>query len=206
MKIVVLKQGVHENQPEKNKIVTIEPVTSTTVYIEGKNKYIVDPGHKVFADEIISELAKQGVKPEEIDYVINTHVHLDHTMNNVLFKNAKIVTGYGDVIIIWSQIKPSVDIHLDKKLPFDELKLILTPGHLKDHVSVIAESDGKTYVIAGDAIQEEEIKSKGFTDKDQIESAKKILDIADIIIPGHGKIIQGKDLEELKKAVNKLEV
>ncbi len=35
--------------------------------------------------QIVNQLAKIGVKPEEIDIVVNSHLHFDHCSNNKLF-------------------------------------------------------------------------------------------------------------------------
>ncbi|MCK5560316.1 MAG: MBL fold metallo-hydrolase, partial [Thermoplasmata archaeon] len=36
-------------------------------------------------------LAEEGLKPQDITMVINTHLHFDHCGNNILFKNAKFL-------------------------------------------------------------------------------------------------------------------
>lgn len=205
MKIKVLKLGLHGKKFEDEKILTWNPITSATIYVEGKNKYIIDPGHRAYSKEILDALSKEGVKPEDIDFVINTHQHLDHTSNNFLFNNARVVTRYRDTYVIWSQTEPGVDVcKVEDSIPFDEIKLIKTPGHLENHLSAIVESNGKTYVVSGDAIQEELMKTEGYADeKDKVESAWKILEIADVIIPGHDALIEGENLKELKELVAK---
>ncbi|PIZ44079.1 hypothetical protein CO180_01605 [candidate division WWE3 bacterium CG_4_9_14_3_um_filter_41_6] len=42
---------------------------------------------------IINYLSKQDLSAEDIDYVICTHGDADHTSNNNLFPNAKLVLG-----------------------------------------------------------------------------------------------------------------
>ncbi len=81
------------------------PMFSVAVEGEG-HKIILDTGIKSFEwvrenlgemyvitqekDETMEgALAHIGWKPEEIDIVINTHLHYDHCGNNYLFKNAK---------------------------------------------------------------------------------------------------------------------
>ena len=41
--------------------------------------------------QIVNQLAKIGVKPEEIDIVVNSHLHFDHCSNNKLFPQATFI-------------------------------------------------------------------------------------------------------------------
>jgi glyoxylase-like metal-dependent hydrolase (beta-lactamase superfamily II) len=42
-------------------------------------------------EEIAARLAQLGIEPESIDYIINSHLHFDHTGGNFLVPNARIV-------------------------------------------------------------------------------------------------------------------
>jgi N-acyl homoserine lactone hydrolase len=42
-------------------------------------------------EEPLNALAARGIKPEEIEIIINTHLHWDHCFNNDLFPNARIL-------------------------------------------------------------------------------------------------------------------
>jgi|GEM_PF-598232 len=212
MKVIVLKQGVHidlgnEGNPDiMNKCKEIcGAVVLLKAEKQGEENIIVDTGNWGYEKEILAALKKQGLKPENIKWVINTHLHFDHHSNNYLFKKAKRLSLIG----VWFP-KKSAYWYKNKRDNFKEIpgiKILATPGHVSDHISVVVKSKGKTYVISGDAVQERYIKnSTGRVSKNYIKSAKKIVDIADAVIPGHGKIIQGDNLKELKKAVYKLEV
>jgi glyoxylase-like metal-dependent hydrolase (beta-lactamase superfamily II) len=45
-------------------------------------------------DPYADALAKNGVKPEEIDVVINTHLHFDHAGGNTRLVNGKLVPTF----------------------------------------------------------------------------------------------------------------
>ncbi|MBW2965816.1 MBL fold metallo-hydrolase [Candidatus Woesearchaeota archaeon] len=210
MKVIVLKEGVHTDLGPKGEDIfnSCKEICGTVVLLKaekkGEENIIVDTGNLGYEEEILEALEKQGLKPEDVEWVVITHSHDDHVSNNYLFKNAKRVAGIG-VLFPDKSLDAYNDIDLIK---IPGIKRIKTPGHLSAHLSIVVESEGKSYVIAGDAIQEEYIKKGLFgipINLDYIDSAKKIVDIADVIIPGHGKIIEGKDLEELKKAVYKME-
>ena len=187
MEIKILKEGVHEEKGDST-----YPICSTVVLIKGEKNIIVDTGNLGFEKEIIKSLEKEGLKAEEdIDYVILTHNHNDHASNNYLFKNAKIVSYDG----IWYNKK--VDIIKDDKFSLPNLERINVSGHTIPHYAVIVKAD-KTYIIAGDAIRYDMLE-KRFANEQEKKSAKKILDIANVIIPGHGPVIEGKKLNEFKK-------
>lgn len=47
------------------------------------------------------------------------------------------------------------------KIPYPKgIKMIQTPGHSEEHVSYIYKENGKTYVMAGDAIREDILRDK----------------------------------------------
>ena len=212
MKIVFLKKGIHddlgnEGNPEiRNKI---RAICATIILLKAEKpeeKHIlIDTGNLGYADEILEALEKQGIKPEEIEYILNTHGHSDHVSNNYLFKNAQIIIG----TTVSFPDKSLISYNKIESIKTPGVKRIETPGHFEGHTSIVLESEGKTIIISGDAIQEEYIKTGKFgvpQNQDYIDSAKKIVDMADVIIPGHGRIIEGESLEELKQAVYKMEI
>jgi hydroxyacylglutathione hydrolase len=46
--------------------------------VEGDRAAIVDPGPNSAVPAILAALAAKGIPPEQVDYVILTHIHLDH--------------------------------------------------------------------------------------------------------------------------------
>lgn len=208
MKIILLKEGVHPDKGPKEgtKIDNFIPEICGAIVLlkaeEGEQNMIVDTGNFGYERELVDALAKEGLTPEDIKIVINTHGHYDHLSNNYLFKNADKTGGKG----VWHPDK-SLDVYKEiAEVP--GVELIATPGHTVPHVSIVVESKGKKYVIAGDAIQPKYIyvnKWGVLDNKDYVASAKKIFALnPDVIIPGHGPIVEGKELEELRKTVEKL--
>jgi glyoxylase-like metal-dependent hydrolase (beta-lactamase superfamily II) len=59
---------------------------------EMQHKYGIDFVASRSADQnLIEGLAKHGVRPQDVDLVVLTHLHFDHVGNNELFTNAKFV-------------------------------------------------------------------------------------------------------------------
>lgn len=165
--------------------------TVTLVYSNNK-KIIIDPGCN--REKLIEELSKNGLSLADIDFVLLTHSHTDHTLLKGIFENAKVL----DNKIIYDNDK---QVEHDNKIPETDLEIVQTPGHSNDHCSLIVKTDEGIYVVAGDVFwwMDNEEQKVDINRPDQahpadmrklIESRKKILDIADYVIPGHGKVFK----------------
>lgn len=186
----------------------------------GGLKILVDPGHIAVAAELNELLKKEGVLPEQIDYVFITHHHLDHSSNMGAFANAKIFIGDGYV----TREQPSYMVfkkqsgaaggvsglqsdYLMPGLPAN-FKIFSTPGHTLESNSYLYEENGVRYICAGDAVREDVIRVGAHTVMASrelyLKSLKQIFALADVIIPGHGRVIEGALKEALQRLVAKL--
>jgi len=76
--------------------------------------------------------------------------------------------------------------------------LILTPGHSDDMISAVVNTNKGKIIVSGDAISNEDWVDLNKTANPILvtsieefnESRKKILNLADYIIPGHGKMFK----------------
>lgn len=167
--------------------------TATLITTDKGLKILVDPGAN--RDLLFEEMKKRSLALEDIDYVFITHHHLDHAMNVGLFPNAKII----DEEAVYTQ---SVAIEGVKMLPETDITVIATPGHEYAHASLVVPTENGTVVVAGDCFwwttdEEQKVDVEKPDDFAQnldvlIKSRKEILDLADWIIPGHGKMWQNK--------------
>jgi glyoxylase-like metal-dependent hydrolase (beta-lactamase superfamily II) len=170
----------------------------------GKDAVIVDPGAMGYADELLAALKRLGVSPGRVNKVVNTHMHLDHTYNDYLFDKAVIYTPTS----VWHPENGNrVEMYPSTTDPGVEgVGFIDTPGHMEKHISVLAEAAGRRIVVAGDAVREsilDEGKAPArYSDAGAyMESLTKVFAVADEIIPGHGPVIKGARLQELKRKV-----
>ncbi len=105
-------------------------------------------------------------KDMNVDFIINTHLHIDHSENNPLFNGAEIIVqkeefesacnpkpyqilAYPDKIdksLSYRLIENDLDLFGD-----GSVKIIRTPGHTQGHQSVLLNVNGKKFFIAGDA-------------------------------------------------------
>jgi len=161
---------------------------STIALVKDKNlRMIVDPGTLPDQDLIIEKLKEEGLTVNDIDVVFTTHSHMDHYRNIGMFPKAKTLDYWGwwegDV---WSEAKDNIT---------EDIKLIKTPGHSSDNVTLLVKTDKGNIAICGDVFWKENFPEDDpyASDKEKLrESRKKVLEIADYIIPGHGKMFKVK--------------
>jgi len=153
---------------------------------------LIDPGAN--EKKLLAALAKEKVKPKDIDFVFLTHYHPDHILNIRLFPGKDILDG--DTIY-----RGDKEIGFANKIPGTSILVIPTPGHAHEHASLIVKTKGGKVCVAGDLFWwADDVKQKidrasliSLEDpyeknhEQLIESRKKILAMADWIIPGHGK-------------------
>ena len=169
--------------------------STTTLIQDGKINIIVDPG--INRRKLLVALKKEGLKHEDIDYILMTHYHPDHNYLSGIFPKAKAL----DDELVYDEDR---EYEHGGKVPGTNLKILPTPGHEKFHGSLIVPTKKGTVVVAGDVWwwktshkqktdRESLLTLKDMYVKDKkalLESRKKILGIADWIIPGHGKMFK----------------
>jgi len=177
-----------------------EKVSPSVVLIEtDKFKIIVDPGFN--RKNLVEALKKEKIETGEINFVMLTHCHMDHLILAGIFENA-ILLDSGDQYLQNGIIKRQ-----EENLLGDDIKIIQTPGHDQFHCSIAVNTEnmGKV-VVAGDIFwwTEKGEPKKDFEslinledpyvkdEKALKESRKKILEVADWIIPGHGKMFKNQ--------------
>jgi|SRR5579875_964393 glyoxylase-like metal-dependent hydrolase (beta-lactamase superfamily II) len=63
---------------------------SSVLLSNGNRRLIVDTGMPHEEHQLAQALERRGLKPSDIEAVINTHFHIDHVLNNSLFANSII--------------------------------------------------------------------------------------------------------------------
>jgi glyoxylase-like metal-dependent hydrolase (beta-lactamase superfamily II) len=177
--------------------------SSTTLILCSGKKVLIDPG----ADEklLLEGLAKENLKPSDIDIIFLSHYHPDHFLNISLFPDLPV----HDATTVWTrnggEDMANQDAPMDV-VPGTHIKILATSGHREEHSSLLINTkDYGQLCVAQDVFwwvdgQQPEnptvddlmnIDDPFHSDMESLkESRKKVLDVADWIIPGHGKMFR----------------
>lgn len=160
--------------------ITCKKFGSHVYLIKLKNKNIlIDTDAKQNREELIQELNKLKLSPEDIHILILTHNHFDHVENIPIFKNAKIYADKKE----FSQ-REIIDIN---KLKIPEFKIIKTPGHSPGGICILYDDvlfSGDTIFHRG-TIGRTDLPGSNKTEmKKTLEKLSKIK--YKILAPGHG--------------------
>lgn len=191
----------------------------SNIYIifSGENIIAIDSGTGLNRD-LISEV-KKIINPDRVDYVINTHSHIDHCGGNHIFKNAKILihkddseemikgTYYntGRFVENPPKYKPDIILKGNEKFDFGEycFRIIHTPGHTKGSICIYEEDE--KILFSGDLIFADGLFGRtdlGGDEEDMKESLEYIssLDVK-ILYPGHGRFVEEDAERHIKLAL-----
>ncbi|KZL90158.1 N-acyl homoserine lactonase family protein [Clostridium magnum] len=191
---------------------------------DGKHKVLVDTGIR---DLEIYKKAEPGVEQkeceitevavkdimgwdsDEVDIIINTHLHCDHSGSNAKFVNAKCYVQKSEWYEAFHPIAPEAPFY--DKACYDKtamsyfrweflegdveilpgLRVITTPGHTKGHQSVLFNTNNGIVCVSGDICNVAENVNENLEPNivisvsDVYESLDRIREIAHYILPGH---------------------
>jgi len=162
---------------------------STIVLVKSDKNIIIETGGRGTEKLIAEKLAEHGLTFEDISLVINTHNHPDHVWNNYLFKNA-------DIFEAGVVYKPDGTFRVPKNLDLaKDIEIMKTPGHTPEDFTVLVTTEKGVYAVTGDLIMSQKaLESADFSfshdAEKQKEFQKKVLERADFIVPGHGKVFK----------------
>lgn len=161
---------------------------------------------------VLAWLDELGYKPDDIRYVINTHLHFDHCGLNQYFPNSTFLVQKDELrTAFWPEIFQrgaySRD-DFDHKLHYEEIEdsydvygdgvitTLKTPGHTQGHQSVIVKLPKEgTFVLTGDSAYLKEniddlvAPGSNYSMIDAVNSLRKMRYLRDVmgynVIPGH---------------------
>lgn len=174
-KILINGYTTEDTQEEKS--------CSTVTLVKDKDIImVVDPGTVKDQKLLIEKLKDEGLTIDDINVVCITHSHMDHYRNIGMFPKAKALDYWG----VWYRDKVE-----DWNPQFtDGIKIIKTPGHSYDGITLSVKTKKGIVAVCGDVFWKENFPEDDpyAQNKEKLKaSRKKILEIADYIIPGHGK-------------------
>lgn len=156
---------------------------------------IIDPGSPAYLKNKIKEMDQDKIDTDDIRYIINTHLHPDHSGGNEDFAKefkAKIAV-YEEVKQYYSYYDQLFGKNI--KLNDIEIDVLHTPGHSPESISLYIPK--KKVLLCGDLVFKQGVGRVDLIGgnaeklKESINSVSN-LDI-EYLLPGHGSIIQGSD-------------
>jgi glyoxylase-like metal-dependent hydrolase (beta-lactamase superfamily II) len=159
--------------------------SSVTLIRDGDALIVADPGMVASQDRILEPLAALGVAPEAVTHVFLSHHHPDHTMNAGLFPNA-------DVVDFWAVYRRDLwlDHGGDGWQMTEHTQLWLTPGHTEEDASLIVWAEDGVYALTHLWWGTDRSPAIDPYAPDQAIldfQRARVLEAADIVIPGHGE-------------------
>jgi N-acyl homoserine lactone hydrolase len=118
-------------------------------------------------DDVRNRLKELGLEPRDVKYVINSHLHYDHTGGNQYFSDSTFIVQkaefryakYPDSFAAGAYLKKQFELPLKYELiegdteMVSDVSLIFTPGHTPGNQSLLIKlSEMGTIVLTGDAI------------------------------------------------------
>ena len=157
--------------------------SSCTLIRDGDRAIVVDPGMAPSAASILDPLAALGVRPEDVTDVVLSHHHPDHTIYAGLFPGAAIHDH-------WAIYRGTdwEDSECDGRVLTPSVVLSRTPGHTaEDLATVVGTPDGVVVCTHSWFNAETTVDEESPEDHEALHTSRAaILDVATLIIPGHG--------------------
>ncbi len=127
-------------------------------------------------NRLVGDLHRQGFAPEDIDIVINTHLHSDHCGGNTILRKGEVVPTFSSAEywiqrLEWADacypnertqatylaenfapVEKCGQLHLlygDTRVT-SEVRCMVTRGHTRAHQSIVIESSRETAIYLGD--------------------------------------------------------
>lgn len=161
-------------------------VASSVALVEADDALIVvDPGMVRTRGAILDPIAGLGYRPEDVTDVVISHHHPDHTMNIALFPNASVHDH-------WATYRDDrwTSRAAEGFVVAPGVTLWETPGHTpQDITTIVEEDDGVVALTHLWWTATEPVEDPFATDPDALHRGRaRVLDVATIVIPGHGPL------------------
>ncbi|ARX87067.1 MBL fold metallo-hydrolase [Streptomyces alboflavus] len=160
-------------------------VAATVSYVSDAGRHIVfDPGMVASRDDILGPLAELGLAPEDITDVILSHHHPDNTLNAGLFPQARI---HDHKVEYQNNTWTNRDAEGHELTP--SLRLIRTPGHSPEDITLLAGTASGVIAFAGDLWWHAAGPADDpvAPDREVLRASRtRVHATADLIVPGHG--------------------
>jgi hydroxyacylglutathione hydrolase len=188
-------------------------------YIGGGVNALIDLGLSRYVPHLLEQMAADGIRKEDIRYIINTHSHPDHLQGSELFNLEDVKIGLhpkeqqflegdgGDLYGLFGISAPELKINLSLQegevmLGDQKFVSIFAPGHSPGSIGLYW-PDQKA-LFSGDVIFDQNVGRTDFPGGNSILLKKSILAFSELdcelLFPGHMGIVSGR--EKVRKNFN----
>ena len=159
-------------------------VSTCTLIRDGDAIIVVDPGLAPSQDAILGPLREAGLSADAVTDVVISHHHPDHSLNVALFANARVHDHWAiyDFAGRWD------DVECEGRAISPSVSLIRTPGHTEEDLSTVVRTEDGTVVLTHLWWTDAGPAEDPYAPDPAVlhESRRRVLELADLIVPGHG--------------------
>jgi glyoxylase-like metal-dependent hydrolase (beta-lactamase superfamily II) len=181
-------------------------------YIGGEVQALIDPGLTRYLFDLLNQMSADGIKKENIRYIINTHSHPDHLQGSELFdpdtvkialhqKELEFLKGVGGELYgLFGIAVPQMQVNFpleegDVTLGDQSFKIILAPGHSPGSIGLYWPTHKALF--CGDVIFEQSVGRTDFPGGNGSLLKKSIISFSqldlELLFPGHMGIVEGRE-------------
>jgi hydroxyacylglutathione hydrolase len=181
-------------------------------YIGGGVNALIDPGLSRYLPDLLNRMLADGIRKEDISYVINTHSHPDHLQASELFDTATVQIALhekeleflkgigGELYGLFGITVPQMQINFPLKegsitLGDQEFTILLAPGHSPGSIGLYW--PGQKALFCGDVIFEQSVGRTDFPGGNGALLKKSIIAFSqldcELLLPGHMGIVAGRE-------------
>ncbi len=181
-------------------------------YIGGRVGALIDPGLASFVPDLLASMKADGIRREDIRFVVNTHSHPDHFEGSRIFSDDTVsialhkdemafMKGEGRYLYqLFGLQAPKVDVQLalesgDAEFGGETFRVLHVPGHSPGSIALY--DPKRKALFCGDVIFDKNVGRTDFPGGDASLLKESIRGLAhldvEILLPGHMGIVEGKD-------------
>lgn len=165
-------------------------------------------------EDLIGELDRVGLKPDDVDAVVNSHLHMDHCGCNAFFTKATMLVharelevardpaseGKGYFRADWDQPMPIEAIEGERDLFGDgRIVLVPVPGHTPGTTGALVSLDrAGSFFLASDAVSIKASLDRDYAPRNTWNADLLLQSLAEIrrIERGGGTVLCGHDIDQ----------
>jgi N-acyl homoserine lactone hydrolase len=163
---------------------------STVALLRGHGRVVlVDAGSFNMRRLIVDQLGRRGLAPSDVTDVILTHAHYDHSINWIMFANARVTIGAGE--LDWARAQPFghtlvPELYIrelaasrqlcrvaDGEEVFPGMRAIAAPGHTPGHLIFHLATAQRDVIFTGDAAKNRAELVSGVADMTMDDAASR---------------------------------